>query len=213
MSCCDNHEHEHESALVPTIQIGKEVPAFTINTFNPASKDFDQVCLQSLREQGKWLVLFFYPADFTFVCPTELADLAEQHEKLKNLGVEVVSMSCDTKFAHMAWRESELLLSKVNFQMGEDPTGDIARHFGIYDDEAGLTFRGTFIINPDGVLVGSEINFNNVGRNAAELVRKLEANTYLYIHPGEVCPARWEKGDQTLTPSAGLVGKVFSVFK
>ena len=206
MSCCE--EHSGESELVPTIQIGKKVPSFTIKTYNPAKDDFDEVSLQALQEKGKWAVLFFYPADFTFVCPTELADLADQHTKLSEMGVEVISMSADTRFAHMAWRKSEMLLADVRFQMGEDPTGDIARHFGIYNEDEGMTFRGTFIISPDGVLVGSEINFNNVGRNAEELVRKLEANVYLRDKPAEVCPARWKKGDKTLTPSKELVGNV-----
>lgn len=206
MSCCE--EHSGESELVPTIQIGKKVPSFIIKTYNPAKDDFDEVSLQALQEKGKWAVLFFYPADFTFVCPTELADLADQHKKLSEMGVEVVSMSADTRFAHMAWRKSEMLLADVQFQMGEDPTGDIARHFGIYNEDDGMTFRGTFIISPDGVLVGSEINFNNVGRNAEELVRKLEANVYLRDKPAEVCPARWKKGDKTLTPSKELVGNV-----
>ena len=211
MSCCE--EHDRESELVPTIQIGKEVPAFIIKTYNPTKKDFDEVSLKELWEKGKWVVLFFYPADFTFVCPTELADLADQHKKLVDMGVEVLSMSADTRFAHMSWRNSEMLLADVQFQMGEDPTGTIARHFGIYNEDDGMTFRGTFIINPKGLLVGSEINFNNVGRNAEELVRKLEANVYLDGHPAEVCPARWKKGDKTLTPSAELVGNVHGAMK
>jgi len=206
MSCC---EHTEETELVPTIQVGKEVPAFTINAYNPVNFNFEEVSLESLRAAKKWVVLFFYPADFTFVCPTELADLADQYEKLQGMGVEVISMSTDTKFAHMAWRNSEQLLANVKYKMGEDPTGDVARHFGIYDEDTGLAHRGTFIISPAGKLVGSEINFDNVGRNAKELVRKLEANVYLADHPGEVCPAKWEQGAKTLTPSADIVGNVF----
>lgn len=211
MSCCE--EHDLESELVPTIQIGKEVPPFIIKTYNPAKKDFDEVSLKELCEKKKWTVLFFYPADFTFVCPTELADLADQHQKLIDLGVEVVSMSTDTRFSHMAWRNSEMLLSDVQFQMGEDPTGTVARHFGIYNEDDGMTFRGTFIINPKGLLVGSEINCNSIGRNAEELVRKLEAAVYQYSHPSEVCPARWKKGEKTLTPSKDLVGNVHDALK
>lgn len=115
MSCCT--EHNLESELVPTIQIGKEVPSFVIKTYNSAKSDFDEVSLKDLREKGKWVVLFFYPADFTFVCPTELADLADQHKKLVEMGVEVISMSADTRFSHMAWRNSEMLLANVGFQM------------------------------------------------------------------------------------------------
>ena len=211
MNCCE--DHNHESQLVPTIQLGKEVPAFNIKTYNPVKKDFDEVSLGDLRKNGKWVVLFFYPADFTFVCPTELADLAEHHAKLKELGVEVISMSADTRFSHLAWRNSEKLLEGVQFQMGEDPTGDIARHFGIYNEDDGMTFRGTFIINPEGELVGSEINFNNVGRNVEELVRKLEANVEVYNNPAQVCPARWKKGDHTILPSVYMVGNVFGALK
>lgn len=210
MSCCEDHG---DAELVATIQIGKNVPPFTIRTYNPAKSDFDEVSLEEIWEKGRWTVLFFYPADFTFVCPTELADLADQHKKLLELGVEVISMSADTRYAHMAWRNSEMLLSEVQFQMGEDPTGDVARHFGIYNEAEGMTFRGTFIISPEGVLVGSEINFNNVGRNAEELVRKLEANVYLHANPAEVCPARWKKGDKTLKPSTDLVGNVYKAMK
>lgn len=211
MSCCENNDYEND--LVPTIQIGKKVPPFVISTYNPVSGQFEDVCLAEYRKQGKWVVLFFYPADFTFVCPTELADLADQHGKLQEQGVEVISMSSDTKFAHLAWRESERLLENVRFKMGQDPTGEIARHFGIYDEENGMTLRGTFIISPDGTLVGSEVNFNNVGRNARELVRKVEANVYLQSHPNEVCPARWEAGDKTLTPSREIVGNVYDAYK
>lgn len=210
MSCCENHDDNHmDVALVPTIQIGKQVPPFVIDVYDPENYGFDTVSLQELRDKKKWVVLFFYPADFTFVCPTELADLADQYETLRGLGVEVVSMSTDTKFAHMAWRQSEKLLSGVKYKMGSDPTGEVAQHFGIYDEDTGLAARGTFIISPQGDLVGSEINYDNVGRNAAELVRKMKAFVYLQEHPEEVCPAKWQEGDKTLTPSAGIVGKVF----
>ncbi|MDR3176741.1 MAG: redoxin domain-containing protein [Desulfovibrio sp.] len=209
MSCCE----KEDAIQVPAVQIGKKIPELSINVYDPESGDFAEVSFADLRKRKKWVVLFFYPADFTFVCPTELADLAEQHSTLKGLGVEVISLSCDTKFAHMAWRNSERLLSGVKYGMGEDPTGLLARLFGIYDRATGLAFRGTFIINPDGVLVGSEVNFNNVGRNAKELVRKVKANVYLADHPAEVCPARWEQGESTLTPSAAIVGNIYDALK
>jgi peroxiredoxin (alkyl hydroperoxide reductase subunit C) len=208
MSCC-----EKDCPQVPAIQIGKKVPELVINIFDPESDDFAELSFAELRKKNKWVVLFFYPADFTFVCPTELADLAEQHDTLKELGVEVISLSTDTKFAHMAWRSSEGLLAGVRFAMGEDPTGALSRLFGIYDEATGLAFRGTFIISPDGTLTGSEVNFNNVGRNAKELVRKVKANVYLGGHPAEVCPARWETGDKTLTPSAAIVGNIYDALK
>jgi peroxiredoxin (alkyl hydroperoxide reductase subunit C) len=191
-------------------KVGQTVSDFTLPTYNPAAGEFGEVSLAKLREAGKWVVLFFYPADFTFVCPTELADLAEQHKALKGLGVEVISVSTDTKFAHLAWRGSERLLADVSYTMASDTNGTLSRYFGIYDDGAGLPLRGTFIINPQGVLVGSEVNFFNVGRNAQELLRKMQANVYLLANPAEACPARWEKGHKTLTPSEKLVGNVYA---
>lgn len=214
MSCCD-HEHDEtfEGSFVDTIQVGKQVPPLVIDAYDAKTLDFCEVDMGKLRAEKKWLLLFFYPADFTFVCPTELSDLADKHKALSDLGVEVVSMSTDTKFAHLAWRQSEKLLGEVHYKMGADPTGNISRMFGIYDEEAGTAFRGTFLINPEGILVGSEINLNNVGRNAEELLRKVEANVYLSKHPNEVCPAKWQKGMPTLTPSTKMVGDVYSALK
>ncbi len=190
-------------------RIGHKVQDMTFSTYNPCEGGFEELSFSKLLAAKKWIVLVFYPADFTFVCPTELADLAEQHETLQELGAEVISVSTDTKFAHLAWRSSERLLENVRFQMAADPTGCLSRYFGVYDEAEGTAYRGTFIINPDGVLVGSEINFYNVGRNAMELVRKMQANVYLREHPAEACPARWEKGQQTLTPSEKIVGDVY----
>lgn len=197
------------SALPGRAEIGRKVSDFSFETFNPAGGGFEKHSLNEYLTKGRWVVLFFYPADFTFVCPTELADLANQHAKFQELGVEVVSVSTDSKFAHLAWRNSERLIEDVRFQMAADPTGVISRYFGVYDDAAGTAYRGTFIISPDGVLVGEEVNFYNVGRNAEELVRKIEANVHLRKNPAEACPARWTPGKQTLTPSAGMVGNVY----
>ena len=190
------------------INIGSKIPDFTMEAFDPAKNEFTEVHLDAIKQQRKWLILFFYPADFTFVCPTELDDLASKHDELKSLGVEVVSVSTDTKFTHLGWHQAERLLKNVKFTMGADPTGKISKMFGVYDESSGLAWRGTFIINPEGKLVASEVNYNDVGRNADELVRKMKANSYLAAHPDEACPAKWEQGDKTLTPSAKLVGKV-----
>lgn len=190
-------------------RIGQLISNFTFASYNPVKGEFEDHSFEEYRDKKKWLVLVFYPADFTFVCPTELADVAKKHEELKKLGVQVISFSTDSKFSHLAWRNSERLLEKVNYLMGADQTGAISRYFGVYDEEAGTAFRGTFIINPDGVLVGSEVNFYNVGRNAAELLRKVQANVYLSDHTDQACPANWEEGDKTLTPSEKLVGKVY----
>lgn len=191
------------------ISVGAEVPNFTLDVYDPADRAFGKISLNELRKEAKWTILVFYPADFTFVCPTELADLAEKHAALKKAGAEVISVSTDTTYAHLAWRDSEKLLAKVNYLMGADPTGRVSRLFGVYDEETGLALRGTFIINPQGRLVMSEVNFYNVGRDADELLRKLEANVYLSMHPHEACPAKWKHGAKTLKPDEKMVGKVY----
>ncbi|RMA97026.1 peroxiredoxin [Hydrogenothermus marinus] len=191
------------------ILVGQEVPDFEMETYEPETGKFGTFSLKQAKEEGKWTILFFYPADFTFVCPTELADLANVYPKLKELGAEVVSVSTDTKFVHLAWHRDEKLLENVKFPMGADPTGKVSRMFGVYDCETGLALRGTFIISPEGKLVSSEVNFYNVGRNADELLRKMEANAYLIGHPEEACPAKWEPGKKTLKPSEEIVGKVY----
>jgi NADH-dependent peroxiredoxin subunit C len=189
--------------------VGQEVPNFEMEIYDPENREFGKISLETLRKQDKWTILVFYPADFTFVCPTELADLAEKYEMLKKLGAEVISVSTDTKFSHLAWRDAEKLLSKVKYPMGADPTGQVSRLFGVYDSASGLALRGTFIIDPLGKLASSEVNFYNVGRNADELLRKMEANAYLVKHPDEACPAKWHRGAKTLKPSVKLVGKVY----
>lgn len=191
------------------ITVGKAVPEFELETYDPNKIAFGKITLAELRKQGKWTVLVFYPADFTFVCPTELKDVGEKYAALRELGCEVISVSTDTHFVHLAWQQNEKLLEGITYKMGADPTGKVARLFGVYDEGTGLALRGTFVINPEGTLVSSEVNFYNVGRNANELVRKMEANAYLRKHPNEACPAKWEPGKKTLTPSEKLVGKVF----
>lgn len=195
------------------VAVGKRVPNFELEVYDPKTGSFGKVSLEDFIREGKWLILFFYPADFTFVCPTELADLAERYGELADLGAEVVSVSTDTKYTHLAWQRSEKLLEGIRFPMGADPTGRVSRMFGVYDEDTGLALRGTFIINPEGILVGAEINYYNVGRNAEELVRKMKANVYLMDHPEEACPARWEPGKKTLRPSEEIVGRVYEVIK
>lgn len=206
--CCHEH-HNHGECCSGGAKVGKPVEDFSMDVYDPTEGFFGSVSLEKLKEEKKWTILFFYPADFTFVCPTELADLANKHEVLKNLGCEVIAVSTDTKFSHMAWKNSERLLEGVRYKMAADPTGKVSRYYGVYDPESGLALRGTFIINPEGVLVSSEVNFYNVGRNADELARKMEANFYLLDHPAEACPAKWVPGQKTLTPSEKMVGKVY----
>lgn len=192
---------------------GNKAPAFELETFDPVSCKFGRFHLQDALKTGKWTVLVFYPADFTFVCPTELADLADKHAELEKLGAEVLSVSTDTKFTHMGWLAQERLLKDVKYRMASDSRGRLAQALGTYDYKSGLAYRGTFIINPDGILAGAEVNLNNVGRNMEELTRKLKAFVHTYKNPAEVCPAKWKPGEKTLKPSEKLVGKVAEALK
>lgn len=158
--------------------------------------------------QGKWSVVCFYPADFTFVCPTELEDLQNHYDELKKLGVEVYSVSTDTHFVHKAWHDSSEAISKVEYIMIGDPSHTISRNFQVLDEEQGLAQRATFIIDPDGVIQAVEINADGIGRDASTLIGKIKAAQYVRNHPGEVCPAKWQEGGETLKPSLDLVGKI-----
>jgi peroxiredoxin (alkyl hydroperoxide reductase subunit C) len=196
-----------------TLRVGQNVPDFEMEVFEPVKGEFGKRSLAELKQQQKWTVLVFYPADYTFVCPTELADLAEKHGELAKAGVEVISVSTDTKFVHLAWQREEGLLKHVRYAMGADPTGKVSRLFGVYDEATGLALRGTFVINPDGKLVGSEVNFYNVGRSSAELLRKVQANVYCASHPEEACPANWTQGMKALKPGPNLIGRVADAMK
>ena len=168
--------------------------------------EFKEVTEQSLL--GKWSVVFFYPADFTFVCPTELGDLADHYPQLKDMGVEVYSVSTDTHFTHKAWHDASETIKKINYAMIGDPTGTISRNFEVMIEAEGLALRGTFVINPEGEIKVAEIHDLGIGRSAKELVRKIQAAQYVASHPGEVCPAKWTPGESTLAPSLDLVGKI-----
>ncbi len=188
------------------VKIGQKVTEFELTAYNPGQDDFKQVKLSDYL--GKWLVVMFYPADFTFVCPTELEDLANSYEEIKKLGADVVSVSTDTHFVHKAWHDNSEAIKKVNYLMLADSTGNVCREFGVYIDDEGLALRGTFIIDPDGVLKTIEIHDNNIGRSVKELVRKLQAAKFVRENKGQVCPARWEPGESTLKPGVDLVGKI-----
>ena len=158
--------------------------------------------------KGKWSVVFFYPADFTFVCPTELEDLADNYAEFQKLGVEIYSVSTDTHFAHKAWHDTSPAIKKIGYTMVGDPTGAISRNFGVMIEEVGLADRGTFVVDPAGKIQIIEITCGGVGRDAKELLRKIKAAQYVASHPGEVCPAKWQEGEKTLAPSLDLVGKI-----
>ncbi|HMT89161.1 MAG TPA: alkyl hydroperoxide reductase subunit C [Dermatophilaceae bacterium] len=184
--------------------IGTEIKPFEATAFK--SGEFVQVSDADLK--GKWSVVFFYPADFTFVCPTELGDMADHYAELKAMGVEVFSVSTDTHFTHKAWHDSSETIGKIDYYMVGDPTGTITTNFKVMREGQGLADRGTFVIDPDGIIQVMEVTCEGVGRNAAELVRKVKAAQYVRNHPGEVCPAKWEEGASTLAPSLDLVGKI-----
>jgi peroxiredoxin (alkyl hydroperoxide reductase subunit C) len=158
--------------------------------------------------KGKWSVFFFYPADFTFVCPTELGDLADVYPEFQKAGVECYSVSTDTHFVHKAWADASETIKKIKYPMIGDPTGAITRNFDVMIEEAGLALRGTFLVDPQGMIKVCEIHDLGIGRDAAELLRKVKAAQYVASHPGEVCPAKWKEGAATLKPSLDLVGKI-----
>jgi peroxiredoxin (alkyl hydroperoxide reductase subunit C) len=184
--------------------INSEVKPFTADAFHNGK--FIKVSDKDLK--GKWSIIFFYPADFTFVCPTELGDLADVYPQFQKLGVEVYAVSTDTHFTHKAWHDASDTIKKIKYPMIGDPTGAITRSFGVMIEEAGLADRGTFVIDPQGKIQIVEINAGGVGRDASELMRKVKAAQYVASHPGEVCPAKWKEGDKTLAPSLDLVGKI-----
>jgi len=158
--------------------------------------------------KGKWSVFMFYPADFTFVCPTELEDLADKQPEFAKMGVDVYGISTDTHFAHKAWHDTSDAIKKVNYPLIGDPTGALSRNFQVMIEEEGLALRGTFVINPEGFIKIMEVHDNGIGRDASELLRKVKAAQYVAAHPGEVCPAKWTEGAATLKPSLDLVGKI-----
>lgn len=184
--------------------INTKVPEFKVQAYH--NNEFKTVTTKDLA--GKWAIFFFYPADFTFVCPTELVDMAEKYEELKKMGVEVYSVSTDTHFTHKAWHDTSESIKKINYPMLADPTGALSRAFGVYIEEEGLAYRGTFLVDPDGSIKLAEIHDNGIGRNAEELMRKVQAAQFIRNHPNEVCPAKWKPGAQTLKPGLDLVGKI-----
>jgi NADH-dependent peroxiredoxin subunit C len=164
--------------------------------------------LSEANFKGTWSVLMFYPADFTFVCPTELEDLANLQPEFDKLGVKLYGASTDTHFAHKAWHDTSDAIKKVNYALIGDPTGALTRNFEVMIEEEGLALRGTFVINPEGQIKVMEVHDNGIGRDASELLRKVKAAQYVASHPGEVCPAKWTEGAATLKPSLDLVGKI-----
>ena len=195
---------EHRENKENKLKINSLAPDFSAEIFQ--NEDTRRVNLSDYR--GKWTILFFYPADFTFVCPTELEALADNYEEFKKLGAEVLSVSTDTVFVHKAWHDHSEAVKKIKFPMVADPTGNICRAYGAYIPEEGLSLRGTFLIDPDGILKAMEIHDNSIGRSSIELLRKLKAAQFVRKNGDQVCPMNWEPGKKTLKPGLNLVGKI-----
>jgi len=184
--------------------INSEVKPFKATAYHNGK--FVPVSNENLK--GKWSVFVFYPADFTFVCPTELGDLADVYPEFKKLGVEIYGISTDTHFTHKAWHDTSDTIKKVQYPLIGDPTLTLSRAFEVLIEEEGLAYRGTFVIDPAGHIKIIEVHDNGIGRDAKELLRKVQAAQYVASHPGEVCPAKWTPGAKTLAPSLDLVGKI-----
>jgi peroxiredoxin (alkyl hydroperoxide reductase subunit C) len=175
---------------------------------NMAFKNGEFILVTEEDIADKWSIFFFYPADFTFVCPTELGDLADHYEEFKKLGIEVYSISTDTHFTHKAWHDSSSTIARIKYVMIGDPTGSLTRNFDVMRENKGLAERGTFIIDNHGTIQSIEISSEGIGRDASDLIRKVKAAQYLASHPGEACPAKWKEGSNSLSPSIDLVGKI-----
>ena len=209
-SCRDFHDKTGE--FISQVRVGEAVPDFEFEAYHE-----DKIKTMRLSDfDGKWLVVMFYPADFTFICPTELEDMAKLYPKFKELGAEVISFSTDTVFVHKAWHDSSEAIKQIEFPMGADPSGKVAYAFGTLVEggeseltpDEGLSLRGTFVIDPKRVLRTMEIHDNSVGRRASETLRKVQAAQFVEKNEGKVCPASWEPGDDTLEPGLDLVGKI-----
>lgn len=186
------------------VTINEKAPDFKENAY--VDDDVKQISLADYK--GKWVILFFYPADFTFVCPTELGELADKYEEIKKLGAEIISISTDTAFVHKAWHDDSETIKKIKFPMLADPTGRVCRRYGTLIEEEGLSLRGTFIIDPEQNVKAFEIHDNSIGRSSTELIRKLQAAQFVAEHGDQVCPVNWQPGGKTLKPGLDLVGKI-----
>jgi peroxiredoxin (alkyl hydroperoxide reductase subunit C) len=193
----------NEQNLTPPL-IGKILPDMELDAI--VDDNIEKVKLSSFR--GKWFVLFFYPGDFTFVCPTELREIASMYGDFTKEKAVVAAVSCDSIYSHKAWHDSSESIKTVNYPMIADPAGALSKMLGVYLENEGVSLRATFIVDPKGVIKAMEVNDNSIGRSAKELLRKLQASKYVEEHAGEVCPASWHPGEKTLKPGSELVGKI-----
>ncbi len=186
------------------LKINNPAPEFSAEAL--IDNEIKKISLSDYR--GKWIILFFYPADFTFVCPTELGELADRYNEFKEQGAEIISVSTDTVFVHKAWHDSSPLIKKINYPMLADPTHKICINYGTYIEEEGISLRATFLINPAGIIKAFEFHDNNIGRSSEELIRKLQAAKFVSENKGNVCPMNWKPGEKTIKPSTDLIGKI-----
>ena len=184
--------------------INKKVSDFKVQAYQ--NGEFREVTLEEIK--GHWSVFVFYPADFSYVCPTELGELADNYDKFKEVDCEVYSVSADTQFVHKAWADASETIAKIKYPMLADPTGKLARDFEVMIEEEGLALRGSFVINPEGEIKAYEVHDNGIGRNAEELLRKVQAAQFVAKHGDQVCPAKWHPGEETIAPSLDLIGKL-----
>ncbi len=196
--------NEQQKSFTCAMRVGEKIPNFTLKTYH--NNDISTLFLG--EQKGAWLILFFYPADFTFVCPTELEEMADMYDAFVKEGAEVISVSTDTHWVHKAWHDESKAIQKVRFPMAADPTGALSRAFGVYREDEGVAYRGSFIIDPQGIVQAMEVHADGIGRSARELYRKFIAAKFVAEHGGQVCPASWEPGEKTLTPGLDLVGKI-----
>lgn len=211
---CEHCSEFHDSIrdFISRVKVGETIPDFEFEVYQKETIS----TISFLKLRGKWIILVFYPADFTFVCPTELEELAKLYPKFQSLNAEIISVSSDTVFTHKAWHDTSEGIKEINYPMAADPSGKLAYAFGVlveggetaFTPDEGLALRGTFIIDPSGTLRAMEINDNSMGRKAAETLRKLQAAQYVETHKGKVCPASWEPGEDTIEPGLDLVGKL-----
>ena len=209
MNCCKDKQNlcagagcEEMARAYPLV--GQMIPDMELGAYY--KNEEQKIKLSDYK--GKWCILFFYPADFTFICPTELEEMAEHYETFTKLNTEVLSVSTDTVYTHKAWQDTSEAIKKITFPMLADRTGELSRALRVYITEEGNALRGTFIVDPDGKIVSVEVNDNSIGRSAKELIRKLQAAQFVREHGGQVCPASWQPGGDTLKPGMDLVGKI-----
>lgn len=186
------------------IKINDNAPEFTETAY--VNDNEKKISLKDYK--GKWVVLFFYPADFTFVCPTELGELADHYEEFKKLGAEIISVSTDTWFVHKAWHDNSETIKKIKFPMLADPAQRVCSAYSTLIEKEGLSLRATFLIDPEGIIKAFEFHNNDIGRSVDEIIRKIQAAKFVAEHKGQVCPMNWHPGEKTLKPGKDLVGKI-----